>query len=230
MKSEQRHELQTNELSKLADRMGNLFETYYNQILWTVVGVLLVGAGYTFWSRTTRNAEASAWTEISSCRTPEDFADVVRKHPNTTTAAWARLHEADLLLSSGIHDVFSSREKANKDLQRAKTVFEEIVNSSSTPDTVRERALFGLARTLESTSDGDEGPSVKAYQTLLDKFPATVYKTEAQNRIEALKTSGAQSFYTWFHQQKPEPPKPPKPKDGDAASPEKPGALTIPSV
>ena len=50
---------------------------------------------------------------------------------------------------------FSDRSAGDRDLKDAKENFQKLLESSTTLPEIRERALFGMARTEESTSDGD---------------------------------------------------------------------------
>jgi hypothetical protein len=66
------------------------------------------------------------------------------------------------------------------------------------PQEIRERALIGLARTLESMSDGSEDDAIKAYETFVKEFPKSEYQADAQSRIGILKSGHGQEFYAWF--------------------------------
>ncbi len=213
MKSEERHQLQTNELEKLAGKASVTLDTYSNQILWGVAIVLLSLAGWIYWTSTRENAQAGAWTDYVNSDSPEQFAEVARLHPGTTAAAWARLKEAEGLLNQGIRDLFQNREKAKTDLAKAEAAYQALFQSLPLPLAVEERGLFGLARTLEANATTDLAPAIQKYEELLKKFPNTPYKTEAEQRVKALASGQAQSFYTWFAAQNPKPKAPPKPAD-----------------
>lgn len=227
MKSEHRHELQTNELGKLAEKASAGFDQYYNQILYGMCALLLVTAGWVYWTRTSAATEASAWADVNSCQTPEEFADVAKRHPNTAAATWAKLHEADGYLQSGGQAAFSNREASVTDLKKAEKIFEELAASRSAPADVRERAQFGLARALESQA-GDVGPAIAAYETLLKNFPNTFYKSEVEERIKSLGSSTSQSFYAWFEKQNPKPDAPASPHDTGPA--EGSGEPSLPNI
>jgi hypothetical protein len=230
MKSEHRHQLQTNDLSKLTDKVGHTVESYSNQLLWVVCAILLVTAAGVWWIKTSRAKETSAWTSLASAQTAEQFADVAASHAGTQAALWARLQEADEYLRTGIRESFTNREKANTDLKKAKEAFEKLVAQRSAPAPLRERALFGLAKSLETTSDGDLAPAVSAYETLVAEFPNSVFRKEADARIADLKGSNAQSFYAWFHAQNPKPPELPKPQDGKTSEDGKRPAAALPRL
>lgn len=211
MKSQQRHELKSHELQKLAAKISPVWEAYGNGILLVVAAIILV-AGVAVWLVRSSNASVSAgWTRYAACRDAETYANVADDFPDTKVGAWARLKEAEAHLQSGVRLSFEHRPDGVSDLKKAKESFDKLLDAGSVPAAVRERGLYGLARCLEATSGRDTGPAVKTYQKLLKEFPDSVYNGLAEERIENLKTGSAQEFYAWFHKQ--------NPKRGDRANP-----------
>jgi hypothetical protein len=213
MKSEHRHELQTNDLSKWTEKIVQALEFYSNQILWTICGILLVSAGIIYWVRSSRAAESSAWTDLASARSPEDFELAATRNPGTRASDWATLEKGEAYLGSGVRDMFKDRDKANTDLKKARTAFESLTSRSSLAAELRMRALMGHAQCEESMSDGDLNPAIQLYEKVVSDYPQTVFADLAKHRLEELKESGAQGFYAWFHAQNPKPAAAPKPAD-----------------
>lgn len=237
MKSEHRHELQANDLSKITGRLSELFERYGNQITIVVCAASLIFAGSIYWSRRTASQTASAWNEYTSASKAEDFIDVAEQYGKTPAAPWARLQAGESRLVTGIQLMFTDREPAVSELKKAQEDFQILVDDRRTPPEVRERALFGLARCQESLSTGEEGPAIKTYEMLVAEFPNSVLKPSAEQRIKALKSGSAQEFYAWFSKLTPKPPAPPgKPLDGqgttsdDEKAGESDPALQLPSL
>jgi hypothetical protein len=179
-----------------------------------VCAILLVSAAGIWWVKSSRVKETSAWTSLASAQSAEGFADVAANHPGTQAALWAQLKEANEYLHSGVREAFTNREKAQTDLKKAKGILEKLVAQRSAPAALREQALYSWAKTLETTSDGDLAPAIGAYEKFVAEFPNSMYRQEAQGRIDDLKGANAQSFYAWFHAQNPKPPEVPKPQDG----------------
>ncbi|MGQ0635034.1 MAG: tetratricopeptide repeat protein [Planctomycetaceae bacterium] len=201
MKSEHRHELQTNELGKFADQAWAWFEKHGNRVMVAVCATALVSAGLIYWTRSTRARDERAWYDLanaSSSRKAEDFAAVWESHPGTVVAQWARLQEGEARLAEGNQLLFRNLESARKELQQAKETLQATVDEKSAPAAIRERALFALGRCLESLSDGNEGEAVKAYQSLLREFPASIFKADVEQRLAALESPGGRAFYAWF--------------------------------
>jgi hypothetical protein len=205
MKSEHRHELKTNDLSRWATQVGHSTEKYTNQIIAGVLGlVLLAGIGI-YWQSASRAARSAGWNEMAAAQSAEDFANIADKYPGTQVAAWATLREGELHLGTGMRLTFTDRASGVSDLKKSREAFEKLVNDDSVPADVKERALFGLGRTLETLSDKNTEEAIAAYQKLITEYAYSAYKNAAEARIAALRTGGAQDFYAWWHEQNPKP-------------------------
>lgn len=206
MKSEHRHELQANELQKITVQAEDFLSTHSTKVIVGLIAFAVVVCGLTIWTQTRAAANLAAWSEMSKADDTEAYSRVAMDHPSSAAGAWARLREAESNLSSGLLDLFRNRRTANNDLKRARETFESLLdpNSKATPQ-VRERALFGLARTLEATCSGETGPAINRYRELVDRFPKSIYVLYAQDRMEELAKADAADFYAWFAKQEPQP-------------------------
>ncbi|MBI5759352.1 MAG: hypothetical protein HZA46_12610 [Planctomycetales bacterium] len=220
MDSKHRHELQTNDLGKLTDKVGQTLDKNANQILGVVCVASLILAGVIYWVRTTNAQQSAAWTDIASHRTADDLKEVAERYDGTSAAAWAKLQEGERRLAEGIPLMFTDRESGVKELGKAKGAFESLVNRTGVAAVVRERALFGLARCLESQSDGEKtlGDAIAKYESLVKEFPDSPHKEIAEKRVVLLKSDGAKEFYAWFSKENPKPLPPAKPSDGKLPS------------
>ena len=201
MKSEHRHDLQTNELGKFTEKVGGFMEVHGNRLMIGVCVVSLAASGVIYWVRTQKNSEAAAWREVSTAlatNKAEDFNDVWAEHKGTTTGLWARVHEGERRLGLGVQELFRNVEAGREELKKAQNAFQTVVDDRHAPAEVRERGLIGLGRTLESLSEGNEGEAVKTYEMLVKEFPESLYKNDAQERIVALNKGSGQEFYAWF--------------------------------
>lgn len=222
MKSQHRHDLQTNELGKVADKIAvsaeGFFETYGNRLMIGFCAVSLVAAIVIYKVRRDHSRDEAAWRDLSSARRAEDFASVSERHPGTSAAQWARLQEGEGRLNEGVQLLFTNLESGRSELEKARKVLQSLVDDNGAPAEVRERALFGLAVCLESLSDGTEADAVKTYQALVREFPTSIYKKQAESRIAALNSGSGQEFYAWFA--KYERPKPTEKRPRDRAASE----------
>lgn len=202
MKSEHRHELQTNELGKFAEKMAVFIDVHGNRLMIGVCLACLPLAGIIYWWRSSSNAQAAGWRDFSAAinsSKAEDFHAVWQDHPGSTPAFWARVHEGEQWLSDGVNKMFSNVDLGKTDLMKARDAFQAVIDDQRrAPAELRDRALIGLGRALESMSDGSEGEAVKAYETLVKEFPNSIYKKDAEERIAVLNRGSGQEFYAWF--------------------------------
>jgi hypothetical protein len=230
MKSEHRHELKTNELSRIATEWGHSAEHYVQENLMLLVAaavvIVLGAAGLVYWRTSAGVAGQQGWQEFASASKAADYGNVADRYSGTVPGAWARLLEAEMELTSGIRSSFTDRGASKSDIKKAQENFEKLVADKATPSDAMERALFGLARAKEALPDKSSSPSkvndaaIEAYQRLVTEFPISVYKDFAESRIAALKTGTAQDFYAWFEQQNPKPADREMPKDLIPPSPD----------
>lgn len=227
MKSEHRHELQTNDLSRAMSNVTPFLEEYGNRILLGIVAVCLIAGAAIWWARTSTASAAMGWTELVAAQTAEDFGNVADAYAGTEVGTWARLQEAETYLFQGIRLSFTDRAAAVSDLKKAQEGFEQLLDAKGVPAEVRERTLIGMARTLETRSGQDTQPAIAAYEQLIEEFPESVYRTEAEERISALKTGSTQEFYAWFQKQNPRPEDRETPRDGMPMGDLPPGHPTV---
>lgn len=201
MKSEHRHELQTNELGKFAEKLAIFIDVHGNRLMVGVCLACIPLAAIIYWYRTTTNNEAAAWRDFAAAvsnNKPEDFFEVWETHKSSPVGLWARVHEGESRLTLGVETMFRNVETGLEELKKAKTAFQSIADDRKAPQEVRERALIGLGRALESMSDGNSAEALKAYETLVKDYPDSIYKKDAEARIAALSKPDSQDFYAWF--------------------------------
>lgn len=228
MKSQHRHELQTNELTRYADAAVAWFRTYGNHVMIVVCIVAVAASGFIYWKRTVGNREIEAWNEQAMATTPAQWQFVATDPAlaRTSAAPWAKILYADSKLTEGIKLAFTDRERGLRELNEAKSQYTELLDQASLPPVIRERALFGLARCQETLSNGSLDEPIATYEKLLREFPASVYKPSVEQRIRELNRPGAKEFYAWFAAQKPTSVTPPRqPADRTGARAKKSGPV-----
>ena len=213
MKSEHRHDLQTNDLGKLMVQAEPFVEKYGAKILGGIGALLVLLIVLIIWNSRKSSAQSEAWTRLAAAGSTEDFENVAEDFAGTPVANWALIHAAESHLQSGIRSSFTDRSAGDRELKDAKEQFQKLLDSSSTPPEIRERALFGMARVEETTSDGDLKTATELYQKLINEFPESVFRQLAEQRVKpvdgekvaALDEEGTKEFYKWFHEQNPKP-------------------------
>lgn len=214
MNSEHRHELKENDLGKLTVKAQSFFEKYGNQVLLGTIGALLLIGGVALWVNSSTSKAAAGWNTFVGAETAADYATVADRFPGTEVAQWAKLNEAENYLFNGLQLMFKDRKSGASDLEKGRAQFEDVLKSTPLPPRMRERALFGLARTLEITSGKDTSKAIETYDAIVKDFKDSTYGRLARERVDALKKGGTQSFYAWFQEQNPKLEDRPKPKDG----------------
>ena len=215
MKTEHRHELKANDLQEVTIKIETFYERHAASMQWGIIGVaFLIACGIYYW-RTTSALEAAAWNELSQSQSAEDYAQVASDFNGSKAASWAKLREANSYLETYLRDAFENREKANTDLKKAKEILAGLIKQEG-PREFKQQALFGYARNLEMSSNGDLQAAIEAYENLIREIPDTIFKREAEHRIRALKSPSAKEFYAFFSKQNPKPPAAPKPNDAKA--------------
>ena len=227
MNSEHRHELQRNDLGELTLKAKPWLEKHGLQWLAGIVVVLIV-VGIGLYVANQPKADAAGWGRLSSAQSVDDFGAVAEKYSDSLAGVWARCRMAELNLESGLQALFTDRELGLKDVKKAQEDFEAVINSKLTvPDSIKQRALLGLARCQEAASDGDVSAALATYRKLLE-YQGSMYEPHVKQRVKDLETGGAKDFYAWFHSQKPKPPDFRKPSDGTPQLPGMPGGTSLP--
>jgi hypothetical protein len=213
MKSEHRHELAENDLSKAINRLLEKAEPHSNKILLAALVVTVVVVAVVYGVKSTSGSRSAGFAELTGCETGDCFENVADEYPETAVGVWARLRAAEMYLADGIQTSTTNRNVSSDSLHKAKEAFDQVLKGDNIPPQARERALYGMGTCLETLSDQNTSPAIDAYQSLLDEFKDSQYKYLVEDRIKALKTSQAQEFYAWFHKQNPKPEDRPGPRD-----------------
>ena len=212
MKSDQRHELKTNELRKLGTKLQPWLEQNYTALTAALCAIVLVLAVAIFWYRSSFSADSVGWARIAAANSAEEFANIADDFPRSAVGAMARLKEAQRHLASGVQLMFSDRAAGQSDLSLAHDSFQAVLNHPAADDEMRQPALYGLGETFEAQAKLDD--ATRTFQELLDQYPDSFYRAMAEGRINALKSDRTKDFYAWFEKQNPKPPDLNAPKDG----------------
>jgi hypothetical protein len=229
MKTERRHELQTN---LLADKMAHwisLAEPYSQMILAGIVAVVVLVFALIYMSSRQTQQLAVGWDQYFLALRASDepkLVDVARENPRTSVAEWSRLMAADLLLARSIGQLFTdkadARQEINKAVELYKTVYEGTAEVA-----ILERAQFGLARAYESL--GELQKAKVPYKAVATN--GGPYAGMAKERLEDLGRTEEKEFYDWLAKYEPPRPtdKPDKKPDFLNDSLENPSVLQLPS-
>ena len=204
MKTERRHELETNELARRLARSIETVKPYSKAVLGLVVAGVVIGAAWMLLGQRTTKSEAAAWNDywmatLGGRLKPEDLLDVADDHQGTSAEDWARLAAADVELDIGVRTLFRNKEEGRRRLRNAEDLYTKLRQAAGL-EAVRQRAAYGLGRTREALGDLDK--ACATYEEVGGAFEAI-----ARRRAEFLKRSEVKSFCDWFADAEPPAPK-----------------------
>ena len=207
MKTERRHELQTNEL---ADWLGHSYQSakpFSKAILAVLVAVVVIGGTAWFLLTWASAKRGEAWEQYSAAVNAPDpetqeqrLRTLLEEHPNTPAGQAAKIHFADVALESGINLQFTDRAEAQEKLEEALADYEDVAENAREP-VLEERATFGAAKANEALMKLDEARAL--YEKVVEQFPDSLSAQGASQRLEDLNRKSTQDFYNWFAQFEP---------------------------
>jgi hypothetical protein len=204
MKTQRRHELQTNEL---ADHLGKYLKTirpYQNYIFFGIVAVVAVISA-AVWMNNQQRAKASAsWTDYFGALggdRAETLEDVAKFHQGSTAALWAQLSAGDRQLFSGSDQMFQDRDQAEKTLKDAEKNFKAVESAATKYPDLVQRARFGLAQVYEAMCDVEKARD--RYEQVAEAGRESAIGKLAERRFKRLSQTSVEGWYAWFERQEP---------------------------
>ena len=201
MSNERRHELETNDLAILLERVNKAIEPYSKAIA-IGIGVLIVALiGWMFYSSQQTGERSDSTLDLiqgNASQDPEVLMEVSNNYPGTAAAAWALVYQGQLQLSEGIQTLYRDRVEAEQLLGDAKTAFQSAMSASS-DSLLRSRAQLGIARAAESLGELDQ--AVEAYQQVVKIGESEAIIEQAEQRIAAIGEPRTEEFLAWFSDQ-----------------------------
>lgn len=207
MKTERRHELQTNQLADALGRATESAKPYAKVALGVVVAVAVIAVAVWYLNQQAEATRAEGWDRYfaaQSSNDPEAMQAVADQFRGTSAGHWALLQLADQHLRTGASALFSDRAEANEELRKARQYYDEVINQPGASEVAQQRATHGLARTLEALNELDLAR--QTYEQLASRWPDGPYREEAQRRARDLERRSTKEFYDWFAMQDPSPP------------------------
>jgi predicted negative regulator of RcsB-dependent stress response len=206
MKTERRHELQTNVLASSLGHWVKVAQPYSRVGL--AVVILLVVALFAWAYLSTQNTRrvATGWNEYLDALNGRDpdprdqLRDISGRYSGTMVGRWARLTLADLQLDAGTNRLLQDRKAARDELRDAREEFKALLLEAS-HETILQRATYGLALAHEALGELDEAR--KRYRELAEKWPKGPFAAAAAARADDLDELATKNFYDWFAKYEP---------------------------
>ncbi len=212
MKSEKRHKLQQNVLADWLGRSYAAVKPYANAILAVVLLAVVLASLWTWWHRQSTSEASAGWDQLYKALEEGHIAEIgkiAEQNPNSEIGLWATVVSGDLHLDSGCQELFTNKATASQDLQKALDEYTKVRSETRNP-LLRERAIFGLARTYEALSgtrrsQGEFDKAIQNYQELVDHWKDGPYYSLVKDRLDDLNTVAAKTFYDQFAHFDPQP-------------------------
>ncbi len=205
MKTDRRHELQTNVLADWIGKHLGQVQGHSKTILALVLLVIAAGVAGTFLVQDQAARSQAGWNQFFQAfgeRDPEALEIVASANQGTTAGVWAHLAEADLKLAEGIGDLYTNRDNAKRNLAEAERNY--LVVEKVPESILRQRAWFGLGQVYESMANIEKAKEY--YGKLASSSATSGLGKEAQRRTDALSDTSTEKWYNWFANQTPRPP------------------------
>ena len=217
MKSEERHQLEKNDL---AEWVVQTYERWQPHWPYLVGGIVLVAAALWFVNHRQASqaqqlhAAWNAYFDAEGTRNVEALRSLVDLYPDSSVAPLAQKRVADFRFADGKKLLLTDRGEALRLLDDAANIYQELSASPAASDIVRRQAQLGLALAQETT--GALAKAKETYESVSQSFPGTEEAARAEQRLKKIELPEAAEFYDQLAAFKaPEPTTDlPKPKGG----------------
>ena len=197
MKTERRHDLETNDLARHTAEWIEKLKPHTSQIFGTVLAVAGVLILVYLWTSTSDSQEQAAWTDYALAIESDDpdAFDLQKVATNeayagTSMQEWASAAWADLQTAVATQTFLRDRESAEQRLSEAEPVYLELIQSAK-DEQIRNRAHYGLGRVYQMLDRLDEA------QEHFDSVGGD-YQAIAQARAEQLLDPEFQDACKWL--------------------------------
>jgi tetratricopeptide (TPR) repeat protein len=205
MRAQRRHELQQNKLAEWTAKVVQRVRPHVNKILLGAVALLAAIVIASVWRAYATRGRSAAWetlfAELSRPGTAglETLAD---ETPNAPPGHWAALVAAERHLAQGSRLLFTNKENATPELQKAVAAYDTAIGPGDKGEReLLEQAYFGRAKAYESLAGADLGNrddldrAIADYTKLLTRWPNGPYSAAAKRQLDVLSTDQGKKLY-----------------------------------
>ena len=195
MKSEHRHDLETNELAAKLAQWIEQIKPYFGTITTGALLALAILVGVTYMQKATKARRADAWDSYHlAVEEPaldlEALKQAAEQNAGTEMAKWADLTWADGQVHRATRLYFRNRDAANDHMDKAEGVFKRTLSSGG-DNSMISRAHLGLGRIAEMQNKLAEAK--EHYLAVTGSF-----STLAAERAEMLDEEEVSEDYVWL--------------------------------
>jgi hypothetical protein len=222
MKTERRHELQTNTLAVTLARWIELLKPYSRVFLAAIIALVVAVFAWGFLSTQNSRRLADGWNEYFDATMQPDprerLADIGQQYAGTQVGDWARLALADIQLNVGTNKLLVQKQEGRDELRQAAETYQAVLHDEG-GSMLSQRAMFGLARAHETQAAFDKSADAltrarEEYLSIAKQWPDSPYAAAATQRAKDLEQSDTKSFYDWLARYEP-----PRPLAGEPGTP-----------
>jgi hypothetical protein len=218
MKSEHRHQLETNILADWLGKQLEGLEQHKTTIVAAFAILVALGLVVVFATSGEDPVASQQWSFYHAAFANPDpttfLAGILDKNTSSNSATlWTKKTLADRYLGRGTQMLFLNKTEAVEKLEEAQKLYTDVERSAGSNLELLHEARFGLARVMESLDRGDEAK--KIYVNLAKLGPETSLGKAAADAIKRLENPRNIETLAWFAQQKPNLPKGHPPLGGE---------------
>jgi hypothetical protein len=197
MKSERRHDLETNELAIRVKEWLETFKPHQGKLFGAAIVVAVAAFAWSTWSGASGSRQAEAWEAYTLAAYSADPDLLAMKqiadnedYASTNVPEWAYLAWCDRQLFLAARNYLINRENATDRLKQIQGIYDTLSTQASDAQ-LRDRAHFGLAQVYEMQ---DKLDLAKEQYTLVTGDFAPI----AQDRLAALEEDDAKDICKWL--------------------------------
>jgi hypothetical protein len=199
MKTQRRHELETNTLARELGRWIDRARPFTRSVVGVLVAACVVVAVAALLRRQSTTTETAAWNayfQATEGGRPQldELLSLTTSYQGTSVEPWAELAWADAQLQIGSRILFRDKAEGQRRLNEAIDEYRKLIQSD-THEIVRQRGLFGLARAHECLGQIDEARN--RYREVTGPLAEA-----ARQRVGLLEQQSSEQFYDWFAEAK----------------------------
>ncbi|MDZ4657061.1 MAG: hypothetical protein SH868_05720 [Bythopirellula sp.] len=197
MKSERRHDLETNQLAVQVQDLLDRAKPYASQIALVIVGLIALAYIGSMWGSASSSTEQSAWDEftLASYSTDPDLNSMKllaenEEYTGTSVPEWAYLAWSDRQVLLASQSYLTDRTTTNKRLEQVLPLYQALDKDSDNSQ-IQDRARFGMAQVLEMQGKVEEARA--AYARVKGDLSAL-----ADDRAEQLDSPEVKAACDWL--------------------------------
>jgi predicted negative regulator of RcsB-dependent stress response len=195
MKSQHRHELETNWLAQRVGDWLNTIQPYNSLIVGVVLAVVVSVVGFSYYRGASAARQSDAWNTYNQAvgglmPNLETLRESAEEYPDSPMQQWADVTWADGQVWLASRTILQNRASAMDMLNRAIGAYQGLLQETE-DQRLKSRAHFGLGRVFELRCELDKAR--EEYRAVTGAFASV-----AEQRIKDLDEGDANDIYSWL--------------------------------